>query len=237
MLIDHWPLVGLRLSTPRLALRLPSEEELAALGELAAEGIHAPDRMPFLVPWTDLPPAERARSVVQHHWSRRGNWSPQNWALNLVVFQNDQVVGLQTIAARDFAVLRQVSTASWLGTRFQRQGIGTEMRAAVLHLAFTGLNAREAMSGAFEDNPSSFTVSMKHGYAPDGVDRHVVRGRPAVMRRLRLTRARWEMRRRVPVSITGLTSCLPMFGLAESVPQVRRGCPCVRATEQRREAP
>jgi RimJ/RimL family protein N-acetyltransferase len=215
MLIDHWPLVGLRLSTPRLELRLPTEDELAELGELAAEGIHDPDRMPFLVPWTDLPPADRARSVVQHHWLRRGNWAPENWALNLVVFENGQVVGLQTVAARDFAVLRQVSTASWLGARFQRQGIGTEMRAAVLHLAFTGLCALEAMSGAFEDNASSFTVSMKHGYELDGVERHMVRGRPAIMQRLRLTRARWEMHQHIPVSIVGLSPCLPMFGLSD----------------------
>ncbi|MFF4034369.1 GNAT family N-acetyltransferase [Streptomyces sviceus] len=215
MLIDHWPLVGLRLSTPRLELRLPNEDELAELGELAAEGIHEPDRMPFLVPWTDLPPADRARSVVQHHWLRRGDWSPENWALNLVVFEKDQVVGLQTIAAREFAVLREVSTASWLGARFQRQGIGTEMRAAVLHLAFAGLNALEAMSGAFEDNASSFTVSMKHGYELDGVERHVVRGRPAMMRRLRLTRARWEKHQHVPVSVVGLPPCLPMFGLLD----------------------
>jgi RimJ/RimL family protein N-acetyltransferase len=215
MLIDHWPLVGLRLSTPRLELRLPGEDELAELGELAAEGIHEPDRMPFLVPWSDLPPADRARSVVQHHWLRRGNWSPENWALNLVAFENERVVGLQTIAARNFVMLREVSTASWLGARFQRQGMGTEMRAAVLHLAFAGLNALEATSGAFEDNTSSFTVSMTHGYELDGVERHVVRGRPATMRRLRLTRARWERRRHVPVSIAGLSSCLPMFGLSD----------------------
>lgn len=58
-------------------------------------------------------------------------------------------------------MLRQVSTASWLGLHHQRQGIGTEMRAAVLHLAFAGLGAVDALSGAFEDNPSSFSVSEK----------------------------------------------------------------------------
>jgi RimJ/RimL family protein N-acetyltransferase len=131
------------------------------------------------------------------------------------VLENEQVVGLQTIAARDFAKLREVSTASWLGARFQRQGIGTEMRAAVLHLAFVGLNALEAVSGAFEDNVSSFTVSVKHGYALDGVERHVVRGQPATVRRLRLTRARWEMHQYVPVSIVGLSPCVPMFGLSD----------------------
>ena len=69
MLIDHWPLLGLRLNTARLELRLPSDEELSELADLAAEGIHEPDRMPFVVPWTNLPPRERARSVVQHHWA------------------------------------------------------------------------------------------------------------------------------------------------------------------------
>ncbi|MFC9328778.1 GNAT family N-acetyltransferase [Kitasatospora sp. NPDC057015] len=215
MLIDHWPLLGLRLTTRRLELRLPGDEELAELADLAAEGVHAPDRMPFLVPWTDLPPAERARSVVQHHWLRQGNWAPDDWALNLAVFENGRVVGLQSVAARDFAVLRQVSTGSWLGARFHGQGIGTEMRAAVLHLAFVGLNALEATSGAFEDNASSFAVSQKHGYELDGIDRHVVRGRPTTTRRLRLTRARWESHERVPVSVGGLSPCLPMFGVPD----------------------
>ena len=36
MLIDHWPLLGLRLITPRLELRLPSDEELSE--RLAAHG-------------------------------------------------------------------------------------------------------------------------------------------------------------------------------------------------------
>ncbi|MFI0901650.1 GNAT family N-acetyltransferase [Streptomyces sp. NPDC020983] len=213
MLMDHWPLLGLRVNTPRLELRLPSEEELAQLADLAAEGVHEADRMPFIVPWTDLPPAERARSVVQHHWLRRGNWAPDDWALNLCVFKDGRVVGLQTITARDFAVLRQVSTASWLGVRHQRQGIGTEMRAAFLHLAFAGLGAVDALSGAFEDNPSSFAVSEKLGYELDGVDQWNVRGRRATMRRLRLARASWETHHRVPATISGLTPCLPLFGL------------------------
>jgi RimJ/RimL family protein N-acetyltransferase len=214
MLTDHWPLLSLRLTTPRLELRLPNDEELAALADLAADGVHEPDRMPFLVPWTDLPPAERARSVVQHHWRGRGTWTPNNWELNLAVFTEGRVAGLQAVAARDFAGLREVNTGSWLGMRFQGQGIGTEMRAAVLHLAFSGLNALEATSGAFEDNPSSFAVSRKHGYELDGIDRHLVRGRPTTTRRLRLTRSRWETRAQVPVRIVGLTPCLPLFGLA-----------------------
>jgi RimJ/RimL family protein N-acetyltransferase len=223
MLIDHWPLRGLRVSTPRLELRLPDENELAALADLAAEGIHEPDRMPFSVPWTDLPPADRARSVIQHHWLRQGNWSPDNWALNLAVFEDGNAVGLQSITGRDFSVLREVHTGSWLGARYQRRGIGTEMRGAVLHLAFEGLHAEEATSGAFADNAASFAVSRKLGYELDGVERLVVRGRRTTVRRLRLTRERWEENHHVPVSISGLAPCLPLFGLPTTFPLTSSG--------------
>lgn len=218
MLIDHWPLLGLRVSTPCLELRLPDDNELAELADLAARGIHEPDRMPFSVPWTDLPPADRARSVVQHHWLRQGNWSPDNWALNLAVFEDGMPVGLQSVTGRDFCVLREVHTGSWLGAQHQGRGIGTEMRGAVLHLAFEGLHAEEATSGAFADNAPSFAVSRKLGYELDGVERLVVRGRRTTVRRLRLTRDRWEENHHVPVAINGLAPCLPLFGLPDDIP-------------------
>lgn len=211
---DHWPLFGLRLSTPRLELRLPADAELAALADLAAEGVHDPDRMPFAVPWTDLPPRERARSVVQHHWLQLGNWSPGNWTLNLAVFEHARVVGQQAIAARDYATLREVDTGSWIGLRHQGRGIGTEMRAAVLHLAFAGLDATDATSGAFADNSPSLRVSEKLGYEPDGIRRLTVRGKATVQRRVRLSRAKWESLQRTTVGIDGLTPCLPLLGAA-----------------------
>jgi len=110
-------------------------------------------------------------------------------------------------------VLREVHTGSWLGRRYQGHGIGTQMRAAVLHLAFEGLGAQHAASGAFEHNAASLGVSRKLGYRDDGIERHVVRGHPAVLQRLRLTRADWQAARSVPVEIRGLEPCLPFFGL------------------------
>ncbi|MCX4748684.1 GNAT family N-acetyltransferase [Kitasatospora sp. NBC_01287] len=213
MLIDHWPLLGLRLTTPRLELRLPTDEELGSLAELVVEPIHEPDRMPFTVPWTDRPPAERARSVVQHHWLRRGSWAPDNWQLNLAVFRDGEVLGLQTLAARDFATVREVNSGSWLGARHQGQGVGTEMRAAVLHLAFAGLGAEEAVSSAFESSTASRAVSAKLGYEPDGLERYLVRGERLTSERLRLSRERWQAHRGVPVTVTGLAPCLDLFGL------------------------
>jgi RimJ/RimL family protein N-acetyltransferase len=212
MLVDHYPQLGLRLRTPRLELRLPAPEELSALADLAAEGVHDPAEMPFLVPWTDLPPAERARSVVQHHWRRLGGSTPDDWGLPFTVFLDGTVVGTQEMGARHFAITREAHTGSWLGQRYQGQGIGTEMRAAVLQLAFEGLGAQEVTSAAFAHNTSSYRVSGKLGYQPDGVERYVVRGLLAVSRRLRLTRADWETCRTVPVEIDGLAPCLPLLG-------------------------
>lgn len=141
-----------------------------------------------------------------------GQLDPLNWSLNLTVFHAGAVVGQQTIGACDLAITRQVHTGSWLGRRHQGLGIGTEMRAAVLHLAFTGLGAEEAVSGALEHNEASHAVSRKLGYQPDGINRHAVRGAVAIERRLRLTRAAWEQHRTIPVTIHGLTPCLPLLG-------------------------
>jgi RimJ/RimL family protein N-acetyltransferase len=211
--LQHWPLFGLRLRTPRLELRLPSLPDLAELAELAAAGVHDPAVQPFGVPWTDVPPDQRARGVLQYHWRQWADWSPQDWTLNLVVDLDGTIVGTQGVTGRDFAVLREVGTGSWLGQRHQRQGIGTEMRAAVLHLAFAGLAAEYATSEAFTDNVASLAVSRKLGYAFDGIDRQVIRGKPATQQRLRLDRAAWQAHRSIDVEITGLAECLPDFGL------------------------
>jgi RimJ/RimL family protein N-acetyltransferase len=188
MLTDHWPLLGLRLGTPRLELRLPSAGELGELAGLAAEGMHAPGQAPFLVSWPDLPPKERARALIQRHWRHLGEWSADDWHLDLAVFADGQVVGEQEISARDYPVLREVSTFSWLG-------------------------ATDAVSGAFDDNTPSLRVSEKLGYRLDGIERLAARGRATTTRRLRLTRDRWEAADRVPVTVTGLAPCPPLFGL------------------------
>jgi RimJ/RimL family protein N-acetyltransferase len=214
MTSPHWPLTGLVLRTPRIELHWPSLADLDALATLAAEGIHDPGVQPFSEPWTDAPPADRARSTLQYHWRLWGLWRPDNWRLGLVAVAGGTVTGMQEVAGRDFAVLREVDTGSWLGRRFQRQGIGTHMRAAVLALAFEGLGAQFATTEAFGDNPASRGVSRKLGYAEDGMHRLAVRGQPVHAIRFRLDRAAWEAHRTVPVEILGLAACLPCFGLA-----------------------
>ena len=150
---------------------------------------------------------------VLYHWSQRGAWKPEHWSLDLVVVRDGAVVGMQGMSAADFAVLREVSTGSWLGQAHQGQGIGTEMRAALLHLAFAGLAAQYATSTAFTDNPASLGVSRKLGYADDGIQRQVSRGQPATLQRLRLDRETWAGDALPAGHDRGLQPCLPLFGL------------------------
>jgi len=212
MITDHWPLFGLRLTTPRLELRVPDLADLAQLADVAAAGVHDPASQPFAVPWTDDTPAEVARGTLQFHWRMLGQWAPDNWSLHFVTVCDGQVIGTQAVDAREFATLREVGTGSWLGRAHHGKGFGTEMRAAVLDLAFTGLGAQWATSEAFADNAASYRVSRKLGYTDDGIARHVVRGAAVVGRRLRLDRAGWAAARTVDVRIEGLEPCLPMFG-------------------------
>lgn len=214
VLADHFPLYGLRLRTSRLELRLPDPEELAELADLAIAGIHPPDELPFLTPWTLEPPADVARAVLQKHWKALGAWTPQEWGLKLVVFHEGTVIGIQEISAKEFAVRREVSSGSWLGQRYQGKGFGVEMRAAVLDLGFTGLGAEEAVSFALAGNVASLAVSRKLGYAVDGTERQVVQGRLAIDTRQRLTREAWQRHRTVAVEIEGLEACRELFGLA-----------------------
>src|SRR5262245_5277540 len=180
MLTAHWPIAGLRLTAPRLELRVPGPEDLAALGDVAAAGVHDPAVQPFSVPWTDAAPAEVARGTIQWQWGSWAHWSADDWNLQFVVVADGTVIGTQAINGKHFAVLREVGSGSWLGLEFQGRGYGTEMRAAVLDLAFTGLGAEYATSEAFESNAASYAVSKRLGYADDGIERLVVRGKPMV---------------------------------------------------------
>ena len=208
MLIDHWPLRRLRLTTERLVLRQPDEEELAALADVAANGVHKPGERPFLTPWTEVPPAERARNVMQGYWSTLAEWTPQDWALDLGVFRDTTPIGMVTLRAQDFAVLREVKTTSWLGLPHHRQGFGTEARQALLHLAFDGLDAVAALTEVFQDNAGSQGVSRKLGYRPDGISRDVLHGQPVISDRLRLTRDDWSG---AQVRVDGLEGCRDWF--------------------------
>ena len=182
-------LEAIRLRTERLVLRLPTHEELVALGELAVAGIHPREEMPFGVAWTDDVAVE---SFVAFHEEARAAWRPDDWTLNLVTFLDGVPIGTQGMIGKDFAETREVSTGSWLGWRYQGRGYGTEQRAAVLELAFRGLGARAALSGALEGNVASARVSEKLGYRVVGTSTVSPRGVPVPHTDFRLDAADWS---------------------------------------------
>jgi RimJ/RimL family protein N-acetyltransferase len=209
----YWPLFDVVVRTPRLELRLPDEDQLVDLARLAGEGVHDPGWMP-LGGWTDQPSPQLERGVLHWHWGQRANWRPEAWSFDVAVVVDGEVVGTQGMAGRDFATLRGVETGSWLGRRFQGQGLGKEMRAAVLHLAFAGLGALEASSIYWHDNAPSKGVSMSLGYEPNGERWSLRRGQRDREEIVRLRREVWETRRRDDITIEGLDAdCLALFGV------------------------
>lgn len=208
----YWPLFGLRVRTPRVELRPGTDDDLVELAAVARQGIHDPGYMPFLTPWSLRPEIER--SVLQWHWRQRAEWKPESWHLDFVVVAGGRVVGTQGMAGKDFPVTRAVHSGSWLGRSHQGQGLGKEMRAAMLHFAFAGLDAEVATSGAFTDNVRSLAVSRSLGYEDDGVN--IVNRQGTAVReiRFRLEREAWEKSARPEVEIGGLEPCLPLFGLS-----------------------
>jgi RimJ/RimL family protein N-acetyltransferase len=208
-----WPLFGLRIRSEHLVLRLPTDDDLLGLLDLAKAGIHAPDEMPFGVAWTDATGAAFDVSFLQHHWKWRGSWRPEEWWLNLMVELDGDPIGAQTISGEDFPIHRVVDSGSWLGRAYQGRGYGKEMRAAVLAFAFDGLRARAATSGAFLDNAASNAVSRSLGYIEDGRAALAPRGVSREVQRFRMTEEIWRSRPRPPVEIEGLDACREMFGI------------------------
>lgn len=206
-LADLWPPAGLALTCDDLELRYADDALLVALAELAAGGVHAPDAMPFFVPWTRGTPTEVARSVLAYNWGTRSRMGPDAWALELAVLRGGEVLGVQAISSSHYPQLRTAESGSWLGRRFQGQGVGTRMRLLVLHLLFDGLGAERATTGAFADNPASNAVTRRIGYAENGSEMLLREDAAAVNVRYVLTREAWAARpddQRLDVTYTGL---------------------------------
>lgn len=216
---DPWPLRKLLLRTPRLTLAPDDDEGLYELAALALRGVHPPGEMPFLVPWTDQPPDEMVRNTLQYFWGQRSRLAPSDWCVNFLVRHQGEVIGLQSMSGKEFAITREVSTGSWLGMAFQRQGFGTEIRAAVLLLAFDHLGVVTARSAAFTDNPASQRVSERLGYRTDGSGVHVRRGERATEIRLVVepqdfVRPQWSLK------VAGMDGCRTLLGAVQPPPGI-----------------
>lgn len=214
--MKSYPLLDVRVVTPTLELRGATDELLDQLAEVVRAGrTHADpapydDPMSFYEPDPDMRVAKWLRAI----WRRRGTVEPDIWRLYFVVMVDGQPVGEQTLTGVNFSTVGTVTTFSWLSADERGRGLGHEMRAAVLHLAFDGLDAKEATSDAFVDNHGSNAISRDLGYDPNGSDWATRRGEPAQLNRWRLTRDTWEQRRRNDIQLHNLAACYALLPLS-----------------------
>ncbi|WP_083283443.1 GNAT family N-acetyltransferase [Humibacillus sp. DSM 29435] len=218
--MKSYPLLNVCVTTPVLELRGATDELLDQLAEVVRAGkTHAhplpyDDPMSFYETDTDLRVATWLRAI----WRRRGTVKPDSWRLSFVVVVDGRPVGEQTLTGVNFATLGTVTTFSWLSSDLRGRGLGREMREAVLHLAFDGLDAKEASSDAFLDSNGSNAISRRLGYEPNGTDWATRRGEPALLNRWRLTRDTWELQRRNDIRLYSLKACHALLPIKASIP-------------------
>ena len=203
---DRWPLAGLVLRTRRLELRLPTEAELFALVGRVPEDLETDPSWP-------APDESVGTAVLQWYWRALGEWRVEHWRLPLAVWFESSLVGFQELEAERFTTLGVVESSSWLVASARGAGVGKEMRAAVLALAFDHLGAAVATSGAWESNAASLGVSRSLGYVDNGWFLHDHSGRVGRQRRVVLERSAWDPAP-WPMTVEGLAGCRSWFGVS-----------------------
>jgi RimJ/RimL family protein N-acetyltransferase len=212
--MSAWPLFELVVTTPRLSLRIPQDDELMLLSDLACGNVVDDQNHRFLGGWTKLEAPEFQHSFLKYQWQARSQISPGDWHLLFAIFPEGQAepAGMMGLTGSQFIELRKVLTGSWVLLDRQGEGLGKEARAAALHLAFEGLGANEAQTQAmWPDNKASNKVSLSLGYDLNGNDVVMSGEGPVEVQNYRLQRERFVGRD--DIKITGLKQCLPLLGL------------------------
>jgi RimJ/RimL family protein N-acetyltransferase len=208
----YWPLFGLRLASPDLALRPMAEADLAAIAGLLPDDVEQdPAATTYAIGDDSI-----SRGIVscQRYWKAYGMWHPGAWRLNFVVSAAGHIIGVQELEGNDFPVLRTVDTSSFLISSARGRGYGKQMRGAVLALAFGPLQARAAITSAWHDNHASLGVSRALGYRPNGESLHARGDAADVMVHMRLQSEDWLARGSAgQFQISGFDPCRPLFGL------------------------
>lgn len=209
-----WPLFDLHVSTPRLSLRYVTDELAGELADLAAQGIHDPETMPFSEPWTDVPPPALQRDAVRYFWRCRADTTTERWTLNLAAHHRDgDLLGVCTLSAEHFPTTRTVTTGSWIGRRFQGRGLGQEMRQAALHLIFAGLDGVTANTRAWHDNAASLRITRSLPYTEQRSVREIRRDRPDTMLAFTMDREQWQTVRRSDIQLACTKSIREFLGV------------------------
>ena len=180
---EIFPPFALRIACGPVELRVLRDDDLPELVDLVRGGIQAPQSpMPFLQDWHDHPyapglPDGFPATSLAWWWTQRAACAPADWRLALTVRDAGELVGMQDLHAKDFAITRTIQTGSWLGRAHHGRGVGTLMRRMVVGFAFAELGAHACESGYVVGNHASAAVSRKTGYVDNGRHRIVQRTR------------------------------------------------------------
>jgi RimJ/RimL family protein N-acetyltransferase len=210
--ITALPLLGLRITAGPVELRGITDDLLEPMARLAIEGIHDPDYMPFVTPWSLTPAEQMPLAFAQYHWGVRSRFAVEKWSADLAVSYDGELVGTQGISTSDYLVTRTGETGSWLARKFHGRGIGTAMRQVMCAFVFDHLGARSITSAAYADNPASLGVSRKVGYAENGIEWRNRMGQPVTLVRL-LLEPRVFVRYEHPLTVEGLSAFRRSIGL------------------------
>jgi RimJ/RimL family protein N-acetyltransferase len=212
--MDHryWPMFDLRLTTDDLQLRHLAEADLGPMAAILPDDV---EQDPSATWYPGLDPDTHRRVVVhQDYWRARGTWRPESWALSFGVFRDGELIGYQGLEGDDFVMLRTVDSSSFLIPGMRGRGLGKQMRAAVLALAFGPLGARFAITSAWTDNSASLGVSRALGYADNGLTAHRRDDGAGEMAHMRLTREQWLASGWADrADVAGVDGCMAFFGL------------------------
>lgn len=218
--MESYPPLAVEVTTPVLTLRGASDALLEELAPLVRAGEALAEPLPFDDPMSlyEADPEVRVQRWLQGIWRGRGTSSADLWRLHLVVVEHGRAVGVQDLVGHRFNLFGSVATFSWLARSARGRGLGREMRAAALHLAFEGLGAARAESDAFVDNPGSNRISASAGYRADGTSLASRRGEPADVQRWVLVREAWATGRRADIARHRVAPCRAALGIDERRP-------------------
>lgn len=206
-------LYGLRIRTPRVELRIPTNSDIKLLHRVARGGVHDTSVMPFEDGWTDRAEPDFGRNMQAELRQGRNSLGRAQWNVPFIVRARDTggtAIGVQWLHATD--VPGQVETSMWLAQRVQGKGYGREMTAAALGFAFDHLRIDEAVAGAFAFNEAARSVARAFGFTETPGDALVNRGEPAEYVRLTLDAATYRaLAEPVPVQVSGFDRVQAMF--------------------------
>lgn len=181
----------LRIVTSRLQLRLADSSEWQTYAAAIAGRVVPPESTHFVGAWAQLVSPRFEQEFVAARDRTLSTCTRDRWGIELGAFAGTQLVGQASLYARDWPVSREVITASGVHPDRRARGLGTEMRAAVLLLAFDVLGANVAWSGASVDNVASNRISEKLGYELVGHETKRTGAGDVLFTRLRLAADAW----------------------------------------------